>query len=184
MEKIYTCVGCLKAFKVTSDPTRPDSKQHEVEQNVECPFCSRTNAIVWRQNSFGPLVVPIYKCVGAKSTFADFYVQETCCMSCGVPQEIAPDLVGWTNDDPQQCYWVKQPQTADELERAIKIIQTQEIGCHRYSGSDPAILRRLPAEECDHLRPDLKLSHIRDFASSGPKPILLLIQISEGRSIR
>src|SRR5580765_3820090 len=98
-----------------------------------------------------------------KSAFGDFYVEETCCMSCGVPQEIAPDLVGWTNEDRQQCYWVKQPQTTDELDRAIQVIHAQEIGCHRYSGSDPAILRRLPAEDCDHLRPDLKLSHIISF---------------------
>jgi hypothetical protein len=37
MEKIYTCVGCLKAFKVKSDPMHSESKQHEVEKNVECP---------------------------------------------------------------------------------------------------------------------------------------------------
>ena len=107
---------------------------------------------------------------GPKSTFGDFYVEETCCMNCGVPQAIAPDLVGWTNEDLQQCYWVKQPQTADELDRAIQIIHAQEIGCHRYSGSDRAILRRLPAEQCDQVRPDLKLSHIRNFSSSGPPP--------------
>jgi len=54
------CNG-LTAFKATSDPARPESNQHEVEWNVECPSCSRTNAIVWPQNSFGPLVVPISK---------------------------------------------------------------------------------------------------------------------------
>src|SRR5207302_10102980 len=63
-----------------------------------------------------------------KSVFGDFYVQETCCMSGGVPQPIAPDLVGWTSEDPQQCYWVKQPLTGDELDRAIKISHAQEIG--------------------------------------------------------
>jgi hypothetical protein len=105
-----------------------------------------------------------------KSALGDFYVEETCCMSCGVPQAIAPDLVGWVNEDLQQCYWIRQPQTTVELERAIQIIHTQEIGCHRYSGNDPAILRRLPAEHCDHFRPDLKLSHIRSFSSSGPAP--------------
>ena len=26
-----------------------ESKQHEVEMNVECPFCSRTNAESWRE---------------------------------------------------------------------------------------------------------------------------------------
>jgi hypothetical protein len=120
----------------------------------------------------------------AKSAFGDFYVQETCCMSCGVPQAVAPDLVAWTNEDPQQCYWVKQPQTADELDRAIKIINRPEIGCHRYAGRDPAILRRLPAEDCDHLRPDLKLSYIRYFASSGPTPKLSLSASEESSVFR
>ena len=106
----------------------------------------------------------------AKSALGNFYVQDTCCMSCGVPQSIAPDLVGWTSENLTQCYWLKQPQTADELDRAIKIIHTQELGCHRYSGKDPAILGRLPAEDCDQIRPDLQLNRTRPFASSGPVP--------------
>jgi hypothetical protein len=113
-----------------------------------------------------------------KSVFGDFYVEETCCMSCGVPQAIAPDLVGWTSEDPQQCYWVKQPLTADELDRAIKIIHAQEIGRHRYSGATRQYYE-LPAEDCDHLRPDLKLSHIRYVASSGPTPVLSLSTSAE-----
>jgi len=118
-----------------------------------------------------------------KSAFGDFYVEETCCMSCGVPQEIAPDLVAWTNEDLQQCYWVKQPKTKDELDRAIQIIHAQEIGCHRYAGSDPAILRRLPREQCDHFRPDLKLSHIRNFSSSGLPPKFSLSTSGESGSV-
>jgi len=47
MEKLYRCVSCTKEFKVISDPTFPLYKAHEVEMNVECPFCSRINAIVW-----------------------------------------------------------------------------------------------------------------------------------------
>jgi hypothetical protein len=118
-----------------------------------------------------------------KSALGDFYVEETCCMSCGVPQAVAPDLVGWTNENLQQCYWVKQPQTANELDRAIQIIHAQEIGCHRYSGSDPAILRRLPAAQCDQIRPDLKLSHIRSLSSSGPPPKFSLSTSRERSSV-
>jgi molybdopterin/thiamine biosynthesis adenylyltransferase len=89
---IYMCgLPKLTAFKATSDPARPESKQHEVEWNVECPSCSRTNAIVWPQNSFGPLVVPISKRVATKSGSGDFYAQDTSCTSCGVPQSMAPD---------------------------------------------------------------------------------------------
>jgi hypothetical protein len=82
---IYMCrLPKLTAFKATSDPVQPESKQHEVEWNVECPSCSRTNAIVWLQNSFGPLVVPISKRVATKSDSGDFYAQDTSCTSCGV----------------------------------------------------------------------------------------------------
>ena len=59
MEKLYTCVGCSGDFKVLSRPDKPTHRQHEVEMNVECPFCSRTNAIVWPQDESLPLVVPL-----------------------------------------------------------------------------------------------------------------------------
>ena len=115
----------------------------------------------------------------AKSALGDFCVQDTCCMSCGVPQSIAPDLVGWTNENLTECYWLKQPRTPDELDRAIKIIHTQELGCHRYGGKDPAILRRLPAEDCDHPRPDLKLNPTPYLSVSGPAPRFTLSASSE-----
>jgi len=115
-----------------------------------------------------------------ESAGGDFYVQASCCTSCGVPQAVAPDLVGWTNEAYPQCYWIKQPQTSDELDRAIKLIHSQELGCHRYSGADPAILRRLPVEDCDHFRPDLRLKSRPYFASSGPSPKFTLSASTEG----
>jgi len=57
MKKIYKCVGCDKTFKVVEDPRKPPSNQHEIECNVECPFCAKTKAIVWPQNGF-ILVLP------------------------------------------------------------------------------------------------------------------------------
>ena len=56
MEKFYICVGCSKRFKVVSNPDKLIYKQHEVEMNVECPFCSKTNAIVWPQDESLPRV--------------------------------------------------------------------------------------------------------------------------------
>jgi DNA-directed RNA polymerase subunit RPC12/RpoP len=52
IEKVYTCRGCSKNFKVVDDPTEAPSAQHEIECNVECPYCGRTNAIVWPQHGF------------------------------------------------------------------------------------------------------------------------------------
>jgi hypothetical protein len=60
-----------------------------------------------------------------------------------VPQLIALELVGWRDGELPSCYWIRRAEMADEVERAIKIIQEQEIGCHRYAGEDPAILKRL-----------------------------------------
>jgi hypothetical protein len=99
-----------------------------------------------------------------------FYVQPGCCTSCGVPQKFAPDLVGWTNDVDQECVWIKQPETAAEFDQAIKVLQTQELGCHRYAGDDPALLQALPAEDCDHFRPDLKLNDKPILVGDGPAP--------------
>jgi DNA-directed RNA polymerase subunit RPC12/RpoP len=181
MEKRYKCVGCSEDFRVLCRRDKPVHRQHEVEMNVECPYCSKTNAIVWPQDESLPLVVPIdAEKPRVKSAPGDFYVQAQCCTSCGVPQAVAPDLVGWTNETHPQCYWIKQPQTSDELDRAIKIIHSQELGCHRYSGTDQAILRRLPAEDCDHLRPDLKLKSQPYFASSGGSPKFTLSASAEG----
>jgi hypothetical protein len=59
MEKLFICVSCFRKFKVMNKPDIPDYKQHEVEMNVECPFCFKTNAIVWPQDESLPLVVPI-----------------------------------------------------------------------------------------------------------------------------
>jgi len=100
----------------------------------------------------------------------DFYVQNECCTACGVPQAIAPDLVGWTNEKYRQCYWIKQPETPGEIERAVEILHAQELGCHRYSGTDPLLLAKLPVEDCDHLRPDLRLNTASSGFASGPAP--------------
>jgi hypothetical protein len=79
---------------------------------------------------------------------------------------IAPELVGWTDEKSPSCYWIRQPETADEVDRAIRIIQTQDLGCHRYSGSDPAILERLPREECDFFCPLMAFSQRASFGAS------------------
>ena len=56
MEKFYKCVDCSKRFKVLSGPQKDIYRQHEVEMNVECPYCSKTNSIVWPQGESVPWV--------------------------------------------------------------------------------------------------------------------------------
>ena len=78
-----------------------------------------------------------------------------------MPQALPPELVGWTEEELPSCYWIRQPETRDEVDRAIKIIHTQELGCHRYAGKDPAILERLPREECDFFFPEKAFGYSR-----------------------
>lgn len=92
-----------------------------------------------------PKFIPHPKCVPG-----DFYVEEGQCLACGVPHVVAPDLVGWTDEKLSHCYWKKQPETPAELERAIGVLEAQELGCHRYAGTDPAILGRLASADCDY----------------------------------
>jgi hypothetical protein len=83
----------------------------------------------------------------------DFYVVDQCCTACGVPTNIAPDLFAFDED---HCFVKRQPSTKDEFERALKVVARQELGCIRYGGRDPVILRRLAeageGAQCDFAR--------------------------------
>ena len=88
-------------------------------------------------------------------------------MSCGVPEAIAPDLIGHAGD--QHCYWKKQPGTQQELQKAIEILHSQELGCHRYRGNDPAILKLLPPDCCDVISPPMPPSRTKTWnLAAGP----------------
>src|SRR5258708_1184507 len=97
-----------------------------------------------------------------KSVPGDFYVEKGQCLACGVPHVVAPDLVGWTDEKFPHCFWKKQPGTPAELERAITVLEVQELECHRYAGTDPAILDRVLSVYCDY-----------------PKQVPILIQPNE-----
>jgi hypothetical protein len=85
-----------------------------------------------------------------KSAPGDFYVENEMCIACGMPHVVAPDLMGWTEDKYSHCFWKKQPRTPQEIEQAIKVLEVQELGCHRYAGTDPAILNRISSGYCDY----------------------------------
>ena len=86
----------------------------------------------------------------SESAPGDFYVVKGECLACGVPHVVAPDLVGWTDEKIPHCFWKKQPRTPAELERSIAVLEAQELGCHRYAGTNPAILDRLLSTYCDY----------------------------------
>jgi hypothetical protein len=118
-----------------------------------------------------------------QSTPGDFYVENEMCMSCGVPHAVAPDLMAWVDGESSHCIWKKQPETPREVDQAIAVLETQELGCHRYAGDDPAILRRLSPEYCDHLLPAQRKSRwvIR---SVGPPALFRLLEHEDGLLVR
>jgi hypothetical protein len=70
-----------------------------------------------------------------------FYVEDGCCTACGVPEAIAPELFAY--DPATHCYVKRQPESVAELEGALRVIRTQELGCVRFRGTDVVVLRRL-----------------------------------------
>jgi hypothetical protein len=95
------------------------------------------------------MVQPLLRVPEPTSAPGDFYVDSNCCTACGVPQVVAPDLVGWTAEKIPQCRWKKQPSAPAEFQQAFAIFDSQELGCHRYAGTDPEIQKRVGIENCD-----------------------------------
>jgi hypothetical protein len=77
-----------------------------------------------------------------------FYVQKELCITCRAPESVAPDLIGFYADPSgtnrvSHCYFRKQPETAEELDRAIKAVGVSCCGAYRYAGVDPAVKEKL-----------------------------------------
>lgn len=93
---------------------------------------------------------------GANCDDSEFYVEPECCMSCGVPEDIAPEIfvTGEKN-----CAIRRQPCSQDEVNRTIRAMWSSEVDCVRYGGRDVQLLDRLAraglADQADYpLKPD------------------------------
>jgi hypothetical protein len=67
----------------------------------------------------------------------DFYVENDCCLLCGVPTHYAPQLF---SDDDTGCWVSRQPVTPAEHAQMRVVLETQELGCVQYRGRDPQII--------------------------------------------
>lgn len=80
----------------------------------------------------------------------DFYVTAGCCTLCGVPWSLAPSLFDYSKT---HCWVARQPNTSADLEQMLAVMESQELRCIRYAGSDPRIIARLRAAgeggQCD-----------------------------------
>lgn len=89
-----------------------------------------------------------------KNAPGDFYTTGDCA-ACGAPEDAAPNLLAPLDDDNYYTYFVRQPQTSDEVERACRAVEVCCLSALRYGGTDPAVIRRLGnrAEFCDRVLP-------------------------------
>lgn len=70
-----------------------------------------------------------------------FYVANGECISCGAPESEAQDLM--SHDDGGHCYFVRQPESPEEVEQAIHATWASCCGAVRYGGKDAEIIRKL-----------------------------------------
>lgn len=80
---------------------------------------------------------PVYVAI---TNEGDFYVEPDCCLLCGVPEDIAPEVFQ-TGED--YCFVRRQPNSQDEVDRTIRAMWASEVDCIRYRGHDAALLERL-----------------------------------------
>lgn len=82
----------------------------------------------------------------------DFYVEENACTLCGAPEVEAGGMMGHSTEG---CYFIRQPQTEEEIEQAINAIAVSCVGAVRYGGKNQKIIRKLydigHEKECDYL---------------------------------
>src|SRR5262245_43942577 len=64
------------------------------------------------------------------------------CMACDAPESQARDLLAPLVDGNLTTYFVRQPQTAAEIERACSALQVCCVDDLRYGGTDPKIIAR------------------------------------------
>jgi hypothetical protein len=89
-----------------------------------------------------------------KNVAGDFYTTGEC-LACDAPESEARDLLAPLENDNFDTYFVKQPETAEEIERACRALEVCCVAALRYGGTNPEIIRRLgnDPEYCDHLLP-------------------------------
>src|SRR5215210_3939582 len=92
---------------------------------------------------------------GTAPAVGPFYIEAGCCLLCGVPESIAPELFH-TGED--QCFLIRQPASRAEIGKAIEAMWSSEVDCIRYSGNDLSILKRLGEAGLSSLADDPRAS--------------------------
>lgn len=77
------------------------------------------------------------------------------CLACSLPEQEAPDLLAPLDDANSDTYFVRQPETPEEIRRACDAAHVCCVSAIRYAGTDPEIIRLLgnSEEHCDNRLP-------------------------------
>jgi hypothetical protein len=70
------------------------------------------------------------------------------CLSCAIPEAEAPSLLAPLTDENSDTYFLRQPETDEEIEQACSAIEVCCVDALRYGGRDPKILARLQRSGC------------------------------------
>ena len=78
------------------------------------------------------------------------------CLSCGIPETEAPDLLARLDDDNLDTYFVRQPTTPEEVEAACWALEVCCVSALRYGDTDVDIIKRLGNDPkyCDYILDD------------------------------
>jgi hypothetical protein len=76
-----------------------------------------------------------------------FYVEDGCCVACGVWELDAAGLLAWLEDGGKDhiphCYVARQPETDAEFRQILRAMQTNEVDCLRVRDCKPEWAREL-----------------------------------------
>ncbi len=73
-----------------------------------------------------------------------FYVEDGCCLACGVWEDAAAGLLAWLPDaELPHCYVARQPETDPEFERMMFAMEINEVDCIRVRNCKPDWAARL-----------------------------------------
>jgi len=75
-----------------------------------------------------------------KNCSGDFVVEDGSCMLCCLPEMEAPELI---ESDDYSCYFKKQPETKEEIGKAIEAINVSCCNGVIYTGNDKKVIRQI-----------------------------------------
>ena len=86
------------------------------------------------------------------------------CLQCEAPEHEAPDLLAELNEANLDTYFVRQPKTGSETNRACNAMKVCCVAALRYGGTNRSIIKKLDnnPEYCDYIDVDGELKRTVD----------------------